>query len=218
MGDGAAHLVDHVLPTVPYRQFVVSCPFELNARLAFRPALLAETERAVTTALCAWMKQRSGGGQPGGVLVRHRFGGSLNLHVHAHMLVTDGAYVKSPDGMLPFERAPALTTQAMDTLAQDTHQRLVRLYTRRVLLGSQEGSNEPEQLDALEQCGRFALSQGSREKAGPALAVVEEADLEQTAGGHVVNVNGLNVYGSAVIGGTDRERLERICRYLLRGR
>ena len=74
----------------------------------------------------------------------------------------------------------------------------------RVLLGSQEGSNEPEQLDALEQCGRFALSQGSREKAGPALAVVEEADLEQPAGGHVVNVNGLNVYGSAAIDGTDR--------------
>ena len=24
LGDGAAHLVDHVLPTVPYRQFVVS--------------------------------------------------------------------------------------------------------------------------------------------------------------------------------------------------
>ena len=32
-----------------------------------------------------------------------------------------------------------------------------------------------------------------------------------------VNVNGLNVYGSAVIDGTDRDRLERICRYLLRG-
>ena len=78
-------------------------------------------------------------------------------------------------------------------------------------------SNEPDQLDALEQCGRLALSQGIREKAGPALAVVEEADLEQPSGGHVVNVNGLNVYGSAVIDGTDRDRLDPICRYLLRG-
>ena len=36
MGDGAAHLVDQVLPKVPYRQRVVGFPFELNGPLAFQ--------------------------------------------------------------------------------------------------------------------------------------------------------------------------------------
>ena len=70
MEDGAAHLVDHVLPRVPFRQWVVGWPFELGGMLAVRPELLKAVERVATGALTTWMRARCGGGQTGGVLVR----------------------------------------------------------------------------------------------------------------------------------------------------
>ncbi len=66
MGNGAAHLVDHVLPAVPYRQWVVGFPFELNGPLAFQPGLLAATERIVVDALRRWQKARAGAECAGG--------------------------------------------------------------------------------------------------------------------------------------------------------
>ncbi|MEW5855000.1 MAG: transposase zinc-binding domain-containing protein, partial [Myxococcota bacterium] len=78
MGDGAAHLAENVLPNAPLRQWVVSYPFELMGRLAFRPDLLCAVERIVMDAISRFIAPQ--GTQGGGVLVRHRFGGSLNLH------------------------------------------------------------------------------------------------------------------------------------------
>ncbi|MEW5855489.1 MAG: transposase zinc-binding domain-containing protein [Myxococcota bacterium] len=59
-GDGAAHLVEHVLPDVPIRQWVVSFPFELGGVLAFQPELLVAVERMVMDALCSWQRARGG--------------------------------------------------------------------------------------------------------------------------------------------------------------
>lgn len=40
MADTAAHLVEHVFPRVPVRQWVLSLPFSLRYRLAYSPSLL----------------------------------------------------------------------------------------------------------------------------------------------------------------------------------
>jgi Uma2 family endonuclease len=45
MAESAANLVDHVLPRVPLRQFVLTLPFELRARLGFDAALLGAANR-----------------------------------------------------------------------------------------------------------------------------------------------------------------------------
>src|SRR3954454_4429305 len=60
-------------------------------------------------------------------------------------------------------------------------------------------------------------SAGCGKRAGPALALVDDEEVEQPRGGLVANVDGLNLYASPVIDGGERERLEHICRYLLRG-
>jgi hypothetical protein len=66
--------MEHVLPQVPFRQWVVSYPFEMNGKLAFQPQLISAVERVVMRVLSRWYRDRGGGGQPGGLLVRHRFG------------------------------------------------------------------------------------------------------------------------------------------------
>ena len=91
------------------------------------------------------------------------------------------------------------------------------LLRRRGLLAVDAVNNEADEPDALRACGNAALQRGRREKAGPALALVDEDEVEHGRGGMVARAGGLNLYASAVIDGSDRERLERICRYLLRG-
>ncbi len=41
--------------------------------------------------------------------------------------------------------------------------------------------------------------------------------MERPCGGNCANVNGVNVYASSPVDGENRETLERLCRYLLRG-
>jgi hypothetical protein len=45
MSEGAADLVDHVLPEVPIRQWVLTVPFPLRFPLAFDGKLLGVLER-----------------------------------------------------------------------------------------------------------------------------------------------------------------------------
>jgi hypothetical protein len=40
MAEVAAHLVDHVLPVVPIRQWVLSLPYSLRTMLGYDPELL----------------------------------------------------------------------------------------------------------------------------------------------------------------------------------
>ncbi|MEW5852770.1 MAG: transposase [Myxococcota bacterium] len=202
-----------MLPDAPLRQWVVSYPFELMGRLAFQPELLCAVERIVMDAISRFLAPR--GTQSGGVMVRHRFGGAVNLHVHAHLLVVDGGY-REVDGKVRFEGARALSRADLDGLATQIHRRLVRLCQRRGVFKAKEG-NQEEQLDALAACGRAALASGARERRGPALSLAEEDEVEHPSGGGVGRCGGLNVYASPVIDGNDRETLERVCRYLLRG-
>ncbi len=85
------------------------------------------------------------------------------------------------------------------------------------MLRRDTSSNEEQQLDALAACGQLALTPGKRERSGPALAVVEEDAVENPRSGTSANVNGVNVYASSPVDGADRETLEKLCRYLLRG-
>jgi hypothetical protein len=215
MAEGAAHLVDHVLPHVPYRQWVFGYPFELGGMLAFQPDLLLAVERLVTDALCRWQADR-GNGKPGGIFVRHRFGSGLNLTLHGHVLLVDGVYRTSESGELQFVPTQAPTQAELQSLAENIHRRLLTLLRRRGLLREDtHENNEQLELDALLSCNRAARSVGKRERSGPALSAVDEEDMEQPRGGLSARLHGLHVYTSTPI--TDRESLEKLCRYLLRG-
>lgn len=88
MAHTAAHLVDHVVPDVPLRQFVLSVPFELRLLLAKNPRALTMVGRTFVQEVFAWQKERArsrgvaGELQGAGVCFPQRFGSSLNLNVH----------------------------------------------------------------------------------------------------------------------------------------
>ena len=109
MAQTAAHLVDHVIPPVPVRQWVISVPKRLRGFLADRPAAVAaltgifieEIERllgaaaGVTSDACAPAAARP---RLGAVSFLHRFGSALNHHVHLHVCATEGVFVPAADG------------------------------------------------------------------------------------------------------------------------
>jgi len=93
MTEGAARLVDGILPHVPVRQWVLSLPHRLRYLIAWDHKLC----RAVLCArvLLSFQRRRARrrglrAGHSGCVTVIQRFGGGLNLNVHFHTLVLDG--------------------------------------------------------------------------------------------------------------------------------
>ncbi len=109
MAQTAAHLVDHVIPPVPVRQWVLSVPKRLRGFLADRPAavaaltkiFLAEIERLLSAAADVTIDAAApAAARPrlGGISFLHRFGSAPNHHVHLHVCATDGVFMPAAGG------------------------------------------------------------------------------------------------------------------------
>jgi hypothetical protein len=106
MSDTAAHLVDRVFPEVPVRQWVLTLPHRLRYLLAYDPELVTAVYGVLTRAVFAGVKRRARGApcrkaQCGAVTFIQRFGSSLNLHLHYHMICIDGVFREREPGGIP---------------------------------------------------------------------------------------------------------------------
>src|SRR5438093_11643116 len=102
MADTAAHLIDRVFPRTPVRQWVLSLPFALRYRLAYDADMLGDVLAIFTRTVFGSLRQRAravgiDGAQCGDVTFIQRFGGSLDVNVHFHMLALDGVYAPGVD-------------------------------------------------------------------------------------------------------------------------
>ena len=91
MYNGAAHIVDHVIPDVPVRQYVLSVPFELRLLLAARADAFSAMMSLLVEQVFRWQRERAKEAglvdvQSGAVVAQHRSGASLNLNRCARYL------------------------------------------------------------------------------------------------------------------------------------
>ena len=92
MVETAAHMVEHVFPAVAVRQWVVVLPkrlryfWNVDAGCLNRVAVIAMSEVQRATASTSTAQAA----RSGGVLFVHRFGATLNAHVHLHLCILDG--------------------------------------------------------------------------------------------------------------------------------
>ena len=109
MVETAAHMVDHVLPRVPIRQWVLSVPKRVRWHLREKPEAASGLLKVFLRAVETTVRQRSPGAPPdarfGAVAFVHRFGGYLNSHIHYHVLVTDGVFSSDGEGGADFHPA-----------------------------------------------------------------------------------------------------------------
>jgi hypothetical protein len=143
MSQTAAHLVDHVIPHVPVRQWVLSLPIPLRVLLAAQPELvtpvLQVVQRVVTQHLRDGARLKADEGHGGAVTLIQRFGSAANLNIHLHCLVLDGVYRCGADGAPAFVEASAPSDEELHALLQTVIARLVKLLTRRGVLVEEMG-------------------------------------------------------------------------------
>jgi hypothetical protein len=100
MAETAAHLLDHVIPPLPVRQWVLSVPKRLRWYLEREPQALSAVLRILLRVIEAHLRQGSGAGAHarfGAVSFIHRFGASLNRHVQYRCCVIGGVFAPAED-------------------------------------------------------------------------------------------------------------------------
>jgi len=126
MVETAAHLVDEVLPRLPFRQFVISFPMRIRCYLENHATLqtvlkIVVDEIRKTLLACSPDLPNS---QIGAISFIQHFGNTLNYHPHFHLIVADGIF----GGVEGLQFHEALLTQDDITDTQESIQKRVLAY------------------------------------------------------------------------------------------
>ncbi len=156
IAETAAHLTDHVFPRLPVRQWVLSVPKRLRYFMQHGGAALGMVLRiflrVITQSLLANYRGTANADKAslhiGAVAFIHRFGSSLNEHVHFHVCAVDGVFeevagdadadeqaraqARSP-GVI-FHPATGVNADAMGQVQASLRSRILRAFVGRGLL------------------------------------------------------------------------------------
>ena len=142
MVETAAHLTDHVFPKLPVRQWVLSVPKRLRYYLQRDVALQGAVLRIFLREVERCLREHSPGcdtqARIGAVAFIHRFGSSLNEHVHFHCCIVDGTFepaVDTGDGAgVDFHAATGLDTATIAGVQARVRRRVLRTFVRHGLI------------------------------------------------------------------------------------
>ena len=229
MADTAAHLVDRVFPVVPVRQWVLTVPWALRYRMAYDAALTSDVLRELVRAVFASLRRRARRGKNlgpkprcGAVTFVQRFGDALNLNVHFHTLVLDGVFADER-----FRPLPPPDDHEVLRVAARIARRLAQLLRKRgldrdgdptevdplfrddPLLASLAGASVRGRVATGPRAGQAVLRLGDR---------IDAEDITDTAPEppRCATIAGVSLHANVCVPARDRERLERLCRYVAR--
>lgn len=228
MAQSAANLVDHVLPVVPLRQFVITFPFELRARLAYDGKLLGAVTRIAIDSILGFYKRRLRDvdgvlGQSGAVSVVQRVSSDLRLNPHLHTIVLDGAFV-ADNGSPVFHPLTHLDDSDLADLLQVIRVRLVNFLLRRgviegrqelILLNDDFAEREPAlaQLAAAAVAGLLPAGPDMRQR--QPIALRGQPGIEVNAPLSVAEM-GFSLHAATTASADDARGREALVRYALR--
>ena len=113
MAENATQLVDHVIPPLPVRQWVISVPKRLRWYLEREPHAVSAVLHIFLGVIEAHLRASTATASPRARLrvisLVRRFGPALNRHVHLHCGTTNGLFDPGENGQVRFLHAPALT-------------------------------------------------------------------------------------------------------------
>ncbi len=229
MAESAALLVDEVLPEQPMRQWVLSFPFPLRFLFASRPEIMGRVLGIVYGVIATHLIKQAGFtkkiAQTGAVTLIQRFGSALNLNIHFHMLFLDGVYIDGPDTSARFRWVKAPTSAELSQLAHAIACRVGRYLERRGLL-ERDAENSYLASDAVDDDPMKELLGHSityRIAVGPqagrkvfTLQTLPACDPEDQVGDTVGKVAGFSLHAGVAARANERQKLERLCRYISR--
>ena len=240
MAQTAVHLVECVIPWVPTRQWVVSVPIPLRYWMSSSRDLTAQVHTIVRTAIAQYyVNQAVKHGaerhkvQPGSVSFVQRFGGSLNLNLHFHVVFLEGVYLdRTEAGLKPhFVKAEPPSDADIAKVLQKISHRVIRKLRR---LGYLEAEmevavatgydplldNEPELARTMAASVKQRIAFG--ERAGEKVRRIGsgfgyEGERPALTGPRCASVNGFSLHANTAIPAHRRDQLERLMRYTGRG-
>jgi Putative transposase/Transposase zinc-binding domain len=230
MTESAALLVDTVLPRQPMRQWVLSVPYPLRLLFARQPLVMSAALKIVYRTIESYLIRKSGEtritAHTGAVTLIQRFGSALNLNIHFHMLFLDGVFI---DDEKSGQRFQAVTQHHTAEIIALTHKISVRLATYLERAGLIEGDTENQYLaeDVLrdnEMSEYQGFSVHYRISVGPQKgrkvftlqtlqALQGDNNLNQ---GLLGNIAGFSLHAGVSAKANERDKLERLCRYIAR--
>ena len=231
MSQTAAHLVEHVIPHVPVRQWVLSLPIPLRVLLAAQPELvtpvLQVVRRVVTRRLLDAAGAKAGVGHGGAVTLFQRFGSAANLNIHLRCLVLDGVYRCGADGVPTFVEVAAPTRDERHALQHTVIARLFKMLTRHGVLieelgqtlladpnadGDEAGTLLPLQAAAI----TYRIAFGPR--AGHKVLTLRGAMAREGMAHELLccDIDGFSLHAGVRVEVHKRKRLEQLCRYITR--
>jgi hypothetical protein len=157
MAETAAHLVDHVLPPLPVRQWVLSLPKRLRYHLQRDREALNAALRIFLDEIERHLRAGSPGAGPkariGAVAFVHRFGSSLNVHTHFHICVIDGMFEPDPDHGVRFVAVDELDADDAEAVQGRGRRRILHVFVRRGILDK----DERKEMEQWSHGGGFSL-------------------------------------------------------------
>jgi hypothetical protein len=237
MSAGAANLVDHVLPDVPIRQFVVTMPFPLRFPLAFDGKLLGQVLRIFTDTVASWYRKRHAlrglpAGETGALTVIQRANSDLRLSPHFHTLFLDGVYSADRDGKgRMFHPAPGPSQEDIEQLVERASKRILRFLERRgvitlvtapgdgevsVVTDESMGEKDPLLAKLLAAAAAGMEPAGPASKRQPIRIVLDRDERPVTKGALCGQTHGFNLQAATRVAANDKDGRERLCRYILR--
>ena len=109
--------MEGLLPRVAHRQWVLTLPKRLRYFVHRDPRLVGQISKILTAVLTSFYRGQSGASPhsaPALLTFVQRFGSSINLHIHWHLVLSDGTFALE-DGRLVFHpTAPPSPEQLVD--------------------------------------------------------------------------------------------------------
>jgi hypothetical protein len=132
--EAATHLVDHVLPMAPYRQFVVTFPIPMRYWLHSNKDLFAKVYRIIIQEIHSYYKTKALASgikdpRPGAISFTQLAGSALNLNPHLHILFCDGIFAGGGE-TFRFRNLDAITDKEVEKLLTDISSKVAKLLKR----------------------------------------------------------------------------------------
>lgn len=218
----AAHLVDTVLPEIPYRQWVLSFPFDLRFMMACNQKLTNKAFKIFLQTVGSYQKKKAkksglGKCQTGAVNFIQRFGSAANLNIHGHALLPDGVFIETEEGPL-FCRQSAPTHEELTQLATKIRTKVLNYIEQAGLVENNQMSFDEEGLSEISSLS-IANKAGFGERAGMGIRRygAKKIEVDPESDPYSANVGGFSQNARVWIAGNDRKKLEQLIRYMARG-
>jgi hypothetical protein len=230
MTESGALLVDAVFPCQPVRQWVLSFPYPLRFLFASRPKTMGQVLGIVYRVIATHLIHKAGLtraiARTGAVTLIQCFGSSLNLNVHFHMLFLDGVYVEGRPGTLKrFQWVKAPSSDELTRLTHTIARRVGRFLEHQGLLesdaencyltGDAADDDSMAHLHGHSITYRIAVAPHQGRKVFT-LQTLPACDSDAPLADTVGRTAGFSLHTGVAAKARERDKLERLCRYITR--